>query len=333
MECSLRVDLVPAVMNTTGMLRQCVEAATLAPSLHNSQPWRFRVDGGAIEVYADRTRQLEVLDPDGRELMISLGAAVFTLRAAMRGAGWIPAVSPMPDPGDPDLVARVCPDRPELPSPAAERLAQAIAQRHTNRGPFAAAVVPADAIEDLRAAAAHEGATLSVAGPVSRTTIIGLGRLAEQRLRASGGYFAELGRWTRPVPGRRDGIPTVAIGPWDALERLPLRDFGLVHPQPARRLERFEAYPTIAVLSTEGDQPADWLRAGQALQRVLLVATRQHLATTPISQPVEVPAVRQVLSDPRCGRWAQMVVRLGYGQPAPATPRRPLADVLQEVPA
>ena len=333
MERALRGNPVRAVMSTAAMLRQCVEAAMLAPSLHNSQPWRFRIDDGAVEVFADRTRQLEVLDPDGRELMISLGAAVFTLRAAMRGEGWIPAVSLLPDPGSLDLVARVRPDRPESPSPAAKRLAAAIGQRHTNRGPFTAAAVAAHAIEDLRAAAEHEGATLTVAGPASRTTIIGLGRLAEQRLRAGGGYFAELGRWTRPAPGRRDGIPAVAIGPWDALERLPLRDFGLVHPQPSRRLERFEAYPTIAVLTTQGDQPADWLRAGQALQRVLLVATGLHLATTPISQPVEVPTVRQVLSDPRRGRWAQMVVRLGYGQPAPATPRRLLDDVLREAPA
>jgi hypothetical protein len=109
-----------------------------------------------------------------------------------------------------------------------------------------------------------------------------------------------------------------------------VRDFGLMHPQPSRRAERFEAYPTIAVLSTSGDEPADWLRAGQALQRVLLVATRLHLSTTPISQPVEIPSIRSMLSDPRSGRWAQMVIRVGYGVPAPATPRRPLAEVLPD---
>jgi len=310
-------------------LARCVQAATLAPSLHNSQPWRFRIGGGRVEVYADRSRRLDVLDPDGRELMISLGAAVFTLRAAMRGEGWIPEADLLPDPDDPDLVARVRPERPELPSPAARELAAAIGHRHTNRGPFTAAAVPAHAVEELRSAAAFEGATLILAGPASRTTIIGLGRLAEQRLRADGGYFAELGRWTRPAPGRHDGIPPLAVGPWDALERLPMRDFGLVHPQPSRRRERFEAYPTIAVLTTDGDGPADWLRAGQALQRVLLVATRLHLATTPVSQPVEVPSIREVLSDASRGRWAQMVVRFGYGQPAPATPRRPLAEVLR----
>ncbi|MET0420020.1 MAG: nitroreductase family protein, partial [Actinoplanes sp.] len=106
-------------------------------------------------------------------------------------------------------------------------------------------------------------------------------------------------------------------------------DFGLIQPQLARRTEQFEPYPTIAVLTTAGDDRADWLRAGQALQRVLLTATRLRLATTPISQPVEIPAVREVLSDTRAGRWAQMVIRLGYGTPAGATPRRPVTEVLQ----
>jgi nitroreductase len=313
---------------TAALLTRCVEQATLAPSLHNSQPWRFRIDGDAVEVYADRSRRLEVLDPSGRELMISVGAAVFTLRAAIRGAGWIPSLSLYPES---DLVARVGLERRADPSPAARDLAAAIARRHTNRRPFSAAVVRAHVVEELCEAAAHEGATLTLAGPASRITITALARTAERRLRASGGYYAELGRWTRPAPGRRDGIPPVAVGPWDALERLPMRDFGLVHPQPERRGERFEAHPTIALLTTDGDGPAHWLRAGQALQRVLLVATRLHLATTPISQAVEIPSIREVLSDSRRGRWAQMLVRLGYGAPAPATPRRPLADVLSSV--
>jgi nitroreductase len=313
-------------------LLRCVEAATLAPSLHNSQPWRFRVDDGAVEVYADRARRLEVLDPDGRELMISLGAAVFTLRVAVRQEGWIPALDTFPDAARPDLVARVRPEQRAEPSVDARELAAAIVRRHTSRRPFTASVVPADTIEKLRQAAAHEGAFLTVAGSVSRTVIVSMGRVAEDRLRKLGGYFAELSRWTRPVPGRRDGIPPTAMGPWDALERIPMRDFGVVHPQPSRRGETFEAYPTITVLATDGDGPTDWLRAGQALQRVLLVATRLHLSTTPISQPVEIPAVREVLSDPRAGRWAQMVIRLGYGPPAGTTPRRPLGEILQEVP-
>jgi nitroreductase len=158
--------------------------------------------------------------------------------------------------------------------------------------------------------------------------IVSLGRTAAERLRHRGGYFAEMNRWTRQVPGRRDGIPAAAMGPWDALERIPMRDFGVVNPQPSRRSERFEPYPTIAVLCTQGDSPREWLRAGQAMQRVLLLATSLHLATTPVSQPVEIASIREVLSDPRTGRWAQMLIRLGYGAPASATPRRPVSEVL-----
>jgi hypothetical protein len=151
---------------------------------------------------------------------------------------------------------------------AARELAAAIAYRHTSRRPFTASVVPADALEKLRDAAAHERAALTVAGSAIRTVVVSLGRVAEDRLRHRGGYFAELSRWTRAVPGRRDGGPPTAFGPWDALERIPMRDFGVVHPQPSRHGEAFEGYPTIALLSTDGDGPPQWLQAGQALQRV-----------------------------------------------------------------
>ncbi|MDI6105880.1 nitroreductase family protein [Actinoplanes sp. NEAU-A12] len=312
------------------LLTRCVRAAGSAPSLHNSQPWWFRIDGDTVEVHADPARRLEVLDPSGRELMISVGAAVFTLRAAIRGAGRIPDFDVFPDPELPNLVARVRLGMPSPPSAMARALADAIPLRHTNRRPFHAAVVPADDLARLREAAAFEGAILTVAGAAGRTIIVGLGQAAEQRLRSHTGYRAELSHWTRPVTGRRDGIPATAIGPWDALERMPVRDFGLVNAPPVRRSEPFEAYPTIMILATGGDRPHDWVCAGQALQRVLLTATRAHLATTPISQPVEVPAIRELLSGPGSAHHAQMIIRLGYGEPAPVTPRRPLAEVLHE---
>lgn len=312
-------------------LAGCVQTAALAPSLHNSQPWRFRITGGTVDVFADHSRRLEVLDPAGRELLISVGAAVFTLRLAIGVHGRIPQVTVFPEPELPDLVARVQTERVTVPSAQVASLAAAITARHTNRRPFADAVVPADSMEQLCAAAAQEGTVLTRAGAVSRDAIIGLGQAAEARLRTRGGYRAELGRWTQPGRRRRDGVPPTAYGPWDALEHMPVRDFGLVHPQPSRTTERFEAHPTIAVLATDGDSPADWVRAGQALQRVLLTATRLHLATTPISQPVEIPAVRELLTDTAGGRWAQMIIRLGYAAPAPPTPRRPLTDILERV--
>src|SRR4051794_26266970 len=220
-----------SVLATPELIR-CVHAATLAPSLHNSQPWRFRLTSDAVEGYAGRDRQLDVLDPDGRELMVSVGAAVFTLRLALRHAGRMPELAVRPDPDRPDLVAVIRPGRPAEPSAAVHELADAIARRHTNRQPFLPKVVPADVIDELaapprrarrhtnrqlflpkvvpadvidelRAAAGHEGAALTVAGPASRTIIAGLGREAERRLRARGGYRAEMDKWTRPAARRR----------------------------------------------------------------------------------------------------------------------------------
>ena len=310
------------------LLRDCVALATKAPSLHNSQPWQFRIGPDHVDVFADRSRRLDVLDPLGRELLISVGAAVFTLRLALRQAGRRPCFGLFPDPGEPDLVARVGVGPALAPTPAVEALAAAVPHRHTNRWPFARSVVPADAIDHLSEAARREGAVLTVANAVNRNTIVGLSQAADRRLRAHSGYRAELSRWTVPSQQRHDGIPPSAIGPWDALEMLPIRDFGLLQPQLQRPEEQFEPYPTIAVLATDGDAEPQWVTAGQALQRVLLTATWLNLATTPISQPVEIPAVRELLADSAAGRWAQLVLRLGYGRPGQATPRRPLAEVL-----
>src|SRR5262249_17693357 len=162
-------------------------------SLHNSQPWWFRLTGaGEIEVHADRSRQLDVLDPSGRELLISVGAAIFNLRLAIRREGRIPYATVLPDPERPDLIAVVRPGLAAAPPTAALGLADAINRRHTNRRPFRAAVVPADVLDELRVAAEHEGAVLTVADHNVRTIITGLGRVAEKRLRDRGGYYAEL---------------------------------------------------------------------------------------------------------------------------------------------
>jgi hypothetical protein len=312
---------------TVTELTDCVRAAIAAPSLHNSQPWRFRIRDGGVDVRADRARQLQVLDPSGRELMISIGAAVFNLRVTVRDRLRVPLVRTLPDPAEPDLVARVTAGPPAPPDPEVTALAAAIPLRHTNRRPFARTVVPADVVDRLAAAARIEGAHLAVAGPVGRGAILSLVRTAEERLRSRGVYRAELNEWTRPARGRRDGIPPTALGPWDALEALPMRDFGLTQPSLQRAVAPFEPFPTIVVLSTASDTTEDWLRAGQALQRVLLVATTNRLSAMPLSQPLEIAELRELLTT--SGRWAQMVLRLGYGQPATPAPRRPLADVLE----
>jgi nitroreductase len=313
---------------TEAELRDCVRAAVAAPSLHNSQPWRFRLGADHIDVMADRTRRLDALDPSGRELLISVGAAVFNLRVAMALRGRVPAVALFPDPADPDLVARVTAGEAAPPTAELAALAEAIPRRHTNRQPFAREAIPATTLDGLCAAAVAEGATLTVATPAARQAILDLVRTAEHRLRAHGEFRPELPHWTRPVPVRRGRVPSPAFGPWDAMEALPLRDFGLTPPELDRPIEAFEPFPTIVVLGSTGDGREDWVRSGLALQRVLLLATVARLAATPMSQPLEIPALRELVTVPGPGRHAQVILRLGYAPPNPPTGRRPLADVL-----
>jgi len=309
------------------VLTGCVRTATASPSLHNSQPWLFRVERGTVEVFADPSRRLAGLDPDGREQLISVGAALFTLRLAIGRAGYRSQVTLFPAPDDPDLIAQVTTVEAAPVTAAMEALAAAVPHRHTNRWPFAHTPVPQEVLEHLRDAARREGAVLTVAAGPARDEILALARSADRWLRDRPGHREELARWTGRV--RHDGVPTWAAGPWDALEAVPIRDFAELSELP-RPAEKFEPYPTILVLATEGDQRPDWVRAGQALQRVLLTATWQNLATTPISQPIEVPAVRRLLTGPAGGMSAQMVLRVGYGRTAPGTPRRPLTEVLRD---
>jgi nitroreductase len=308
-------------------LLACVEAAIAAPSIHNSQPWLFRIRDGGVDAYADRTRRLEAIDPSGRELLMSVGAATFNLRLAMQARSWEPATRLFPDADDPDLIAQVVPTSPASPSAALIELAEAIPRRHTNRRPFAPIPLPPTLLEELAAAAQIEGATLRSANPVAHNAVLGLVRIAEERLRGQGIYRAELSTVTRPHRGRHV-MPPHTFGAWDALEALPLRDFGLKQPELRYAVEPTELQPTIAILYTDADKPEHWVAAGQALQRVLLLVTARGLAATPVSQPLEDPQLRKLMADPDAGPWAQVILRLGYGPPTARSRRRPLSDVL-----
>ncbi|HEX6497476.1 MAG TPA: nitroreductase family protein [Micromonosporaceae bacterium] len=310
------------------VLRECLSAAIAAPSVHNTQPWRFRPRGGGVDVFADYTRRLDVIDPDGRELMISVGAAILNLRVAILAHGREPLLRPFPSPGEPDLVAHVTPGPPQRPDATVRALADAVPRRRTNRRPFSSAPVPDEVLGELAAAARAEGAELTVADRSAREAVISLVRTADARRREDPAYWAELAEWTLALPGRRDGVPPETFGPWSALEALPLRDFGLIQPARNRRVAHFEDEPTLAVLRTPGDGTTEWLRAGQALERVLLTATVRGVASTLMTQPVEIPELRSLLDDPMAGRRAQAVIRLGYGPPTAPTPRRSLRDVL-----
>jgi nitroreductase len=310
-------------------LRECLVAATAAPSIHNTQPWLFRPRGQVVDVLVDRRRQLKTLDPDGREMFVSVGASLLNLRLAIRAHGHETRMSLMPDRDHPELVARVYIERPAAPPTNVLSLYEAIPRRHTNRRPFADRPVPYSTMEQLAGAAAAERAAMLTVEAELRDGVLSLTRTAETRLRTDPRYRAELAEWTTPGGvGRRDGVPRQAFGPRDTDGALPLRDFALGHGAPAATVA-FEPDPTLIVLFTDRDTTVDWLRAGAALQRVLLTATLLDLAATPLSQLLEVPKLRALLADSATGEVAQTVLRIGFPTtPALATPRRPIEEVV-----
>ena len=311
---------------TTEDLRPAVEAAIRAPSLHNSQPWRFRLRDGGIELSADRQRILSVAGRDWG-VRLSCGAALFNLRLALAVAGKPATVDVRPYPHDPRVLARLVPDGARPPSGAERSLYDAIARRHSNRTPFWGDPVPSEVRSALAKAARAESGWLEfVIGSAAVEAIAEIVHAANRVLERDPLYVAELARWTRYDPAP-DGVPVSVGGPaGEPQDLLPQRAFGVRTRAPGRD---FEPEPLVAVLGCAGDSDADQLGAGQALQRVLLTAAGAGLAVSMLSQPIEVPAAREQLRL-SLGRYGmpQIVLRLGYGQQGFPTPRRPAEDVI-----
>jgi hypothetical protein len=312
---------------------EAVEAATRAPSMHNTQPWRFRQRGGTIEVLADPDRRLPVADATGWATRLGCGAALFNLRLALAARGAPAAVRLLPDHNEPHLLARLIPQPPRRATPSELRLYQAIPRRHSNRAPFLDKPVPIQVRAELIAAAATEHGWLDLLlGPAAVEAAGELLHRADAVLNRDANYQVELESWTRsdaPADGAPavDGVPAAAGGPVPEPHRLlPRRDFG--GPTLSGQLD-YERERLLAVLGGDGDRPGDHIQAGQALQAVLLTATDLGLAASMFSQPIEVPAIRKELRS-ILGRHAlpQMLLRFGYATPAPSSPRRPVTDVL-----
>ncbi|MFJ3338106.1 Acg family FMN-binding oxidoreductase [Streptomyces sp. NPDC086766] len=320
-----------------GTVGALVAEAVLAPSMHNAQPWTFRflTDEGVLELRADLARAMPRTDPDNRSLYIGCGAALFNLRVAAAHEGLAPGVRLLPDPGDPHLLAalRLAPAGPGgAPDDELARLHPALRRRHTSRHPFTDEPVPQPVREELCEDAEREGASLAFAQPWHGDFVLELVRDAEARDESDPTGREELEHWTRlgaEAETAVDGVPEYAFGPRKTDGKAPWRDFAGRRATADRGATAFERSPQLALLSTPGDSPADWLRAGQALERVLLKATLAGLAGSLTSHLLESGDLRGLSRDPVVGEGpVQMVLRLGYGPQGVVTPRRPVSEVL-----
>jgi nitroreductase len=308
---------------------QVVATAIRAPSMHNSQPWRFRLRGATIDVIADEGRRLPVADPTGWAVRLSCGAAIYNLRLALAAAGTPATVRLLPNPVDRTVLASLTPAPARPPTPEETRLHRAIPRRHTNRFPFTDEPVSPAVRAALVAAARAEGAWLDLlAAPAAVEIVAELARVADAMLGRDDAYRVETATWARPHVGAPDGVPVAAGGPApQAFELLKRRGFGDAGDE---RPREFEREPLVGVLGVAGSAPVDDIQAGQALQHVLLTATDLGLAASMVSQPVEVESVREQLRLAlRRSGSPQMVLRLGYSAPVPSTVgRRPVSDVI-----
>lgn len=319
-------------------LRFLVTYAVLAPSPHNTQPWLFRLrEAEVLELHADRTRALAVVDPAQRALTIACGAALANFRCAAEALGEAIEVAILPEPGDDTLLARIRALGPRAPETAKAKLLRAMTARRTSRFPFAPDPLPAllreqaiDAAEACGDARLHWIEALADRHAIA--LLVGEGDRIQMADRA---FRHELAAWMRSRHGAtRDGISGAAFGMPDLLSSaaaLAVRSFDMGAGQAAHDMALAEGSPVLAVLATPGDTPADWLAAGEALQRMLLAVTAAGFTASFLNQPIEVPTLRPRLAQ-RVGVAGvpQLLLRIGRGpKPVPAV-RRSVREVLRE---
>jgi nitroreductase len=312
--------------------------AVRAPSVHNTQPWRWVFGPAGLELYADRSRQLAAIDPDGRGLLVSCGAALYLAELGLAGQGWRVEVTRLPDPDQPDLLARLVPVERRAVDAETRLLAAAAARRRSERRPFGPDPVPAALLDELRLLAEHDGGYAHVVTrPDERLDLAVVVSWADQLELDDEAYRAELARWVQPAAaGEREGVPVSAVPRLSAGQErhtdVPLRDFEVGRrgdlPVPAV----VDESPAWLVLFSTADDAVARLRAGERFAQVSVAAERLGLASSATTQAVDLPGVRarlRALMD-----WPdhpQMLLRVGWppaGDPVPETPRRSVAEVL-----
>lgn len=323
----IREDFFPHYGDSTETLSFLLRYAILAPSSHNTQPWRFTLGEEEIGLYADRERWLRVADPDRRELYISLGCALENLLIAIEHFGYTHEVRIVPEGPDSDLAAtvKVLPGRAPAPQRPVWMFAE-VTSRHTNHGRYEARSIPADVRRGLEACCADDGVRLFlVDDPVLRREADLMVTRADAFQFARPEFRQELAHW---IAEGVFGLPWLLA----KLEQLAVSYLESSQAAARPEAELLMHSPLLGILTSERDDAESHLRVGQALERIYLTASAQSIGLQPLSQAVEVPAIRAELSRllPAAAGIPQQPFRLGYASRVlDHTPRRPLAEVLR----
>lgn len=306
-------------------------AALAAPSIFNTQPWRWRLHDEVAELWAARDRQLATVDPDGRLMTLSCGIAAHHAATTLTALGYLPHIARFPDARHPDLLAVLSAGPAHRPTPEDLRAQQALQIRRTDRRPYDTGAIPASQLDELRDAAESGGAHLHLLRPEQVSVLTVAAARADEEQLADPAYREELNVWTHRPAGAGDGVPTdTTVRP--VPRRVPVRDFapGQEGLPPGRGRDRHASY---ALLFVDRDDRQAWLTAGEALSAVLVCATIRGISTNPISDVVESPVARQLLRSMVLSDIGvpMLALRLGFADPVspvPTAPRRQATDVL-----
>jgi hypothetical protein len=315
---------------TQTLAREIIGRATLAPSSHNTQPWRFIATESRIELWADRQRALQFNDPHHRELTISCGCALLNLRIAAEERGFRAHAKLIPNSEKVDLLASVSFSRLD-DDYARLNLADAIDKRHTYRRRYLSTPIAQRDIVELAQQAALEHAQLHhFADAKDRNHVESLVVQADTLQWSDPSWRKELALWVR---SRKDGegltVPTLLL----PVVRGVVRNIDLGSIVAKQEPDLAQVPPILLMIATETDTAIDWLVAGQALQRVLLAAALKGLQASYLNQAIQIQTTRpKVATLVVEGCCPQVLFRLG----APplnveAIPRRDIADAMQWV--
>jgi hypothetical protein len=327
-------SVMQQTMPDVGVIKNALELACRAPSIHNSQPWHWVLDGSALRLFVDRSRWVVIADSSGREAIMSCGTMLDHLRVAMAASGWRATIDRFPDPANHDHLATVRFRPFEFVSEFQCKLAEAILERRTDRLPLSPPNFWAWFLPDLRRSVGDSGTVVLDVLADEALPRLASASFSTKVLRCDNhAYQAELQWWTAPF-ALSMGIPPGAMPSSSESSRVEVaRDFPAGEVTDRRSALGVDG-STILVLSTGVDTRDEVLRCGEVLSTVLLECTVAGLATCTLTHLIELTEgrdiVRALVGE---GREPQVLIRVGTAPPIEdlpaATPRLPLHEVLE----
>jgi hypothetical protein len=327
---------MPITMVHTDVIKDAVRLACRAPSLHNSQPWRWIIEGNTVSLFADPERVVRATDRSGREALMGCGAVLDHFRVAMAAAGYTANVDRFPNPSNHLHVASIDFTPMKYVTDGHRQRANAILLRRTDRLPFATPPDWHSFEPTLQDTVDTSTVRIDVVPDDLRPELAEASQLTESLRLYDSSYHAELEWWTAAFEVS-EGIPHSALISAAESDRVDVgRTFPVTHHR-ERRPEVDEDRAKVLVLSTYDDTPHSVLRCGELLSSVLLDATMVGLATCTLTHITEIPASREIVAGLIGQRvediTPQVLIRVGLAPSIedvpPATPRRPIGEVLE----